>query len=154
MSTFRDELHQLCAAAVPDVLETMFFVNAVEDSAPPPPDPLVVDVGFRGSRSGVFTIRLSAGVARDLASGFLGVAVEQVTTGQAIETACELANMLCGGVLSRSETECGFDLEAPVAATEPYSPLTPVVYRTQFLLDNGGWLELEFRVTGGIREAA
>jgi hypothetical protein len=46
-------------------------------------------------------------------AGFLGREEAEVSDGQAGEVVCELANMICGSVLSRLESEETFQITHP-----------------------------------------
>jgi CheY-specific phosphatase CheX len=74
---------------------------------------------FKGELSGTFTLRMSLETARLLAANFFGEEEPEVTEPES-ETAIgdmvgEMANMICGSVLSRMETKTHFKLSHPVA---------------------------------------
>jgi chemotaxis protein CheY-P-specific phosphatase CheC len=144
-TVFLRELERLSAYQVPDVLETMFFANAVpnEQGAIEQPS-YAVRVRFRGFPSGVFELTIGARIATVLAAGFLGMDESEVGPMEASQVACELANMLCGSVLSRAESETGFELSPPllVAALEHDA----VDYRARFAVDLGDSIEISFTV--------
>ena len=104
----------LCAAAQ-QVLETMFFTTIVGERQGPPEGPAVAArVSFEGSPSGTFGLKLSAEAARALAANFLGVENdEEVSAAQTGEVICELANMVCGAMLSRVESGSTFQIAHP-----------------------------------------
>ena len=140
---FTAELRRLGAAMVPEVLETMFFATAVESNESQCDGcPLNVGLSFRGTPSGTFHMRLDASAARALASAFLGRDAEELGTEEDAQTACELANMLCGSVLSRAESESSFELSSPELGDR--ADLAEARYRSVFLLDTGGALEVAF----------
>ena len=58
-------------------------------------------------------MRLSDASARMLAAGFLGEDEGMLTDSQPGEVVCELANMLCGSLVSKLESEESFDLAPP-----------------------------------------
>jgi CheY-specific phosphatase CheX len=70
-------------------------------------------LAFHGRPSGSLTISLSLQAARLLAAGFLGEDEEALDHSQPGEVVCELANMLCGSLLSQMWSEETFDLAAP-----------------------------------------
>ena len=85
------------------VLETMFFDEAV---ATPCDHGWIqsaasVRLPFEGSHCGEFLLSVSRRVARSIAPAFLGVEPEEVTEGQSSQVLLELANILCGSVLSQ-----------------------------------------------------
>ena len=105
---------QLLSDAVIAVLETMFFAEAT-----PAPEAeattafIKARVAFHGRPSGILTVSLSAATARVLATGFLGEDEECLDDAQPGEIVCELANMLCGSLLSQMESKEIFDLASP-----------------------------------------
>lgn len=147
---FLGDVHRLSAEWVPDVLETMFFASAVSSDQVEPEQPVFeVQVGFRGAISGVFMLRIGVGIASVLAAGFLGEDLADVGPMETAEVACELANMLCGSVLSRAESETGFELTPPRLV--PPAPCgldtpNPLESRSRFSLDLNGVIEVAFRV--------
>ena len=115
-----DLLHQALEGAVEEVLERMFFTETLGDAleleqspAPPREDEIAVRVAFEGTPSGALTLRLTAAAARPIAADFLGEDQDAVSDGQIHEVACELANMICGSVLSRVESAATFRLAKP-----------------------------------------
>jgi CheY-specific phosphatase CheX len=58
-------------------------------------------------------VRLSDASARKLAAGFLGEDEGMLTDSQPGQAVCELANMLCGSLLSKLESDESFDLAPP-----------------------------------------
>jgi CheY-specific phosphatase CheX len=105
--------------SVNEVLEKMFFVEALgesPDSAPDGTEPaaeIAARLTFDGEPSGSLTLRLTSAAARPIAADFLGTDVETVSDRQVEEVVCELANMICGSVLSRVESATIFNLAAP-----------------------------------------
>src|SRR5579871_766723 len=86
-----------------DVLEKMFFTVPVEaeDAGCDPEPALSARLRFRGSPSGALVMHISALSARSLASNFFGVDPDEISAAQIEEVVGELANMLCGCLLSR-----------------------------------------------------
>jgi CheY-specific phosphatase CheX len=127
-----------------EVLETMFFASVSGDA---PPEALQDWIGarlhFHGSPSGNFGVRVTSRSARTIAAGFLGVEDAEVSESQVGEVVCELANMLCGSVLSRFEKDARFDLTHPELSAEPTGEAA--VSRTLELEDGAMqvWLEME-----------
>ena len=105
---------QLISETVSAVLETMFFTIPVGHAE------LKVHAGdmearlaFHGHPSGALDVRLSRSGARMLAGGFLGEEDETLTDTQLGQVTSELANMLCGSLVSKLEPEESFDLDPP-----------------------------------------
>jgi CheY-specific phosphatase CheX len=105
------------SAATREVLETMFFTEVFGESAGPGPAPgggLEARLHFEGQRSGDFQVVIAPGSARTIAANFLGAEDEAgIRESQVTDVACELANMICGSVLSRLAADVAFDLSHP-----------------------------------------
>lgn len=110
------ELHDALQQAVHEVLETMFFVRELDDGVIPDgastPD-LAAQLDFEGNPGGQLTLILAGHAARTVAADFLGADEDELSEQQVEEVACELANMICGSVLSRTESETRFCLSSP-----------------------------------------
>ena len=105
---------ELVSGTVDTVLETMFFSTPLGPAEPETGAAVrEARVAFHGRPSGALGVRLSAASARILAAGFLGEEEESLTESQPGEVVCELANMLCGSLVSKLESEESFDLAAP-----------------------------------------
>jgi CheY-specific phosphatase CheX len=105
---------QLLSTTVDSVLETMFF-SAVLGPAEPETNGTVLEsrLAFHGRPSGTFGVCLSEPSARLLAAGFLGEDEESLTDSQTGQVVCELANMLCGSLVSQLQSDESFDLASP-----------------------------------------
>jgi CheY-specific phosphatase CheX len=130
---------QMFAEAVSSVLETMFFTAplglAEEGSGAAC---MGARVAFRGSPSGQVRLSLSEASAQLLAAGFLGEDEQSLTPEQTGLVICELANMLCGSLLSQLESQGHFDLAAPQLEGNAPAPLEQVPVGAQsFELENG-----------------
>src|SRR5436190_24179161 len=94
-------IHAALAAAVSDVLESMFYVEALgETTEAPGDDAMVVEVGFDGVPPGRFQMRLAPQAAHAIAADFLGEDAGSLSERQSDDVALELANMICGAALS------------------------------------------------------
>jgi CheY-specific phosphatase CheX len=112
-------IHQAMHDAVVEVLEKMFFIEAggepLSDPAPREPG-MLVEIAFDGDPPGSFRMSLPRTAAARIAADFLGEDLESVTANQVDEVTKELANMICGAVLSRIESSASFRLSAPCLA--------------------------------------
>ena len=110
-----EQISEALAAAVEQVLDTMFFITVVSHSEQPPETalPLCACMEFRGDPSGSFGVNLSESAARVIASNFLGDEPETVSEAQVAEVVCELCNMICGAVLTRIHGDNLFELTSP-----------------------------------------
>ena len=153
-TSFVSDIGQLCGRCLPEVLETMFFAMAVEsEDARVDGDSLAVRLVFRGSQSGVFGLKADRSVVASIGAAFLGKFDEGDLTGDEVsQVACELANMVCGAVLSEAESETGFELDEPQLDGEPFE--TVADYEARFEVDTGGAVEIRFRLDGAPRARA
>jgi CheY-specific phosphatase CheX len=108
----------LCTA-VADVLESMFFLEALGEAAEPPAgaETVTAHLTFDGDPPGWFHMRLARPAASAIAADFLGEDLESLTDRQSAEVTMELANMICGAVLSRIESRASFRLGTPEIGT-------------------------------------
>jgi len=105
---------QLLSGTVDSVLETMFFSAAWGPGEPETGGAVLASrLAFHGRPCGTFAVCLSEPAARLLAAAFLGEDVEALTDSQIGQVVCELANMLCGSLVSKLESEESFDLAPP-----------------------------------------
>jgi CheY-specific phosphatase CheX len=110
------EINQLLSDAAIEVLESMFFTSVLEatDSVEHSVEGWVsAQLSFRGTPPGRFGIRTSPEASRKLAASFLGQEEDSITETQFGDVICEMANMLCGSVLSRLEKDSLFELSQP-----------------------------------------
>jgi len=119
----------LIADCCTQVLEVMYFASVtnieVENcsmAAEVPPQDLVpadgdhaYSVHFRGDLCGEFGVSVGAQLAQHLAANFLGEDEEFLERPEVAEVVGEMANMLCGSVLSRVKTPRKFSLDHPRA---------------------------------------
>jgi CheY-specific phosphatase CheX len=116
-------MRQALRTAVDEVLERMFFAETLGECAAcdaecASGEKLAVSLTFAGEPSGFLLLHMSAMAARQIAADFLGADEASVSALQTSEVVCELANMICGSVLSRVESATTFQLGAPhVVAT-------------------------------------
>lgn len=95
------------------VLETMFFTGVVssgEPCVPGCPEMITRSVAFEGPPDGQLCVGVMPQTAAALASSFLGLDPENVTLPDCEQIAEELANMICGSVLSRCAPASSFQL--------------------------------------------
>jgi CheY-specific phosphatase CheX len=113
-------IHEALSSAVSDVLERMFFLEILGEVAEPPPEPesVTVRVSFDGDPPGCFQMRIARPAANAVAADFLGEDAESLTDRQSTDVTLELANMICGAVLSRIESRAAFRLGSPQIVTD------------------------------------
>ena len=133
------DFDRLLEQAVFTVLENMFFSSPLgradaESSA----TDLEAGLRFRGPFSGTFIVRISAAGVRTLAAGFLGEEEDALTPAQPGQVVCELANMLCGWLISNLEDE-RFVLEPPElnSTGSQTVPSAPPAAQRSFAIENG-----------------
>ena len=71
------------------------------------------ELRFQGNPSGGFRVSVPWKLARVVGAGFLGLEEVEVSDSQAEEVVCELANMICGSLLSRLESKSPFRITHP-----------------------------------------
>jgi CheY-specific phosphatase CheX len=113
------EFAQLIPACCSEVLDAMYFTSVLETSACESPvqaiDPKdsAFSLHFSGEISGDFALHMGPAMARSLASNFLGEEEDTLSPAEVGEVAAELANMLCGSVVSRLPCATKFILSSP-----------------------------------------
>ena len=103
----------------------MFFIDVLGEVAEPPPQPetVTIQVNFEGDPPGYFQMRIARPAANAVAADFLGEDLETLTVRQSTDVTLELANMICGAVLSRIESRAAFRLGSPeVVADDTVQP--------------------------------
>ncbi|MCC6362017.1 MAG: chemotaxis protein CheX [Bryobacterales bacterium] len=111
------EIHTVLLSAVEVVLETAccagVFESREEGPAAPGEATITAHVPFEGKPSGEFSLNVPESLALSLAARFLGQDEWEVSANQAEEVACELANMICGSVLSNLCADATFHMTHP-----------------------------------------
>ncbi len=116
-----DSLQFVLQQSVEDVLEKMFFIRSLGDAEEGPGLPegeVTAHLSFDGEPSGSLTLRVTREAARSISADFLGAEEEDLNEQQVGEVVCELANMICGSVLSRVESAVTFRLAQPELGEE------------------------------------
>jgi len=108
-------IHTALQESVQDVLEKMFFIELDPEAAGQGESEaeICAQVSFHGDPSGALTLRVTSREARSVAADFLGADADELSDRQISEVICELANMICGSVLSRVESTTTFQLAEP-----------------------------------------
>ena len=92
----------------------MFFIRSLGGGGEPADGSVITaHLAFRGDPSGSLTLRIGALGARAIAADFLGAEETDLSDREVGEVVCELANMICGSVLSRVESAATFRLATP-----------------------------------------
>jgi CheY-specific phosphatase CheX len=114
-------------ASVERVLETMFFTfpcGPLDTSALGDLDWVGAHLEFSGSAGGELAIMLGPAAARSLAADFLGVEADSIGPEKVAEVVCELANMVCGSMVSELESQDLIHLSSAVCFSGP-APARP-----------------------------
>ena len=107
-------LHSALQESVDEVLEKMFFVRSFGDARSATDErEFIAGLSFVGEPSGWLVLCVTDRAARSVASDFLGEDEGGLSEHQIGEVICELANMICGSVLSRVERNATFHLASP-----------------------------------------
>jgi CheY-specific phosphatase CheX len=137
-----NDLQQILSESAAEVLESMFFTSPLGSSASDHPmeNPVAAGLFFRGTPPGRFGICASMDAARSLAASFLGDDPESIDEKQCGEVICELANMVCGSVLSRIEKDALFELTQPKIGEPESRRPENVTASLEFELEEGSLL--------------
>jgi CheY-specific phosphatase CheX len=126
------------AESVQEVLEKMFFIDSLEPvEEGTQPAGIAAELMFDGDPPGLFRLDLDVPAARSVAADFLGEDSENLSVEQLNEVVCELANMVCGSVLSRIESKATFRLSKPEIASAAQQPQGPAGASFQAALGSG-----------------
>jgi chemotaxis protein CheY-P-specific phosphatase CheC len=110
-------VHDLLLESMRTALETMFFAAPDSVSMDPrrPAGALIAaKLNFQGTPDGWFWLVVSDTLARTLAANFLGCENDALLLAASVsDVTMELANIMCGAVLSRMESGVNFDLGPP-----------------------------------------
>ena len=122
------------------VLGTMFFTDPISAPDIAIENGLRATLDFRGAPPGRFELLISSSAAREIAANFLGSGPDEISGEQVEDVVREMANMLCGSVLSQLECDSTFDLSAPQIVSDVPSEtgLASEAYRRAFQLETGG----------------
>lgn len=109
------EIQQALKEASEEVLEKMFFVRGMEggDCQPSGGADLHAGLDFEGEPGGSLRLSLSESAARSVAADFLAAEEYALSMRQIEEVICELANMICGSLLSKLERDARLRLSSP-----------------------------------------
>jgi CheY-specific phosphatase CheX len=107
-------LQQALQESTEDVLEKMFFIQCLGEPLRSESEPeFVAQLTFEGDPSGALTLTVRASTARSVAADFLAAEEPDLSEQEVGEVVGELANMICGSVLSRVESTATFRLASP-----------------------------------------
>ncbi len=110
-------------SCVASALETMCFFGVLGTCAAPEPgaEMLSARVAFYGEAIGVLQLSLSSSAAWTITANFLAEETHDLQLDQVQAVICELANIICGALLSASDKNGLFHLTAPEmqSALEP-----------------------------------
>ena len=141
------ELEAMIEAATSDTLETMCFFGVMGplEEMPLGEGRISSRLTFQGDANGVFHSMLDLPAAYAIAANFLGEDVEDVSRSRMEAVVCELANMICGSVLSNYKKDGHFELSSPeITDAEDAQPDQAV--RRVFELESGSIaLAMDFR---------
>ena len=104
-------------------LATLFFEEAVPSECAHAwlATAVSAHIKFEGSHCGEFLLSVSPDTTRSIASGFLGLDPEEMTATQPAEVVLELANILCGALMSTLWPESSLSLDSPTPAIAEHS---------------------------------
>jgi chemotaxis protein CheY-P-specific phosphatase CheC len=140
------EISEILTGAVAEVLETMYFATIVgiaQSDIASGDEWIGVSLRFRGALTGVFGMRAPVDSARTLADNFLGGSESEL---RGVEVLGEMANMICGSVLSRIAPNKPFDLDTPVSEVCDWHAWRQHREKAIYEIEDGWlglWLDLE-----------
>ncbi len=142
-------LREALALSLEKALEKMFFTavpSGGEGAVISGPE-YAVRLSFDGCLRGRLSLRITAAAAQSMAADFLGEEEKATSERQVEEVVCELANIVCGSVLSRIKNRGEFRLGAPEAVTssDPLCSPGAVAYVAEAA---GGALEAVIEMEG------
>jgi hypothetical protein len=146
-------LKQLLADAADEVLSTMFFAM-LDAPAEAGEDALCtqVRVAFEGHATGALTLSVSPEATVEITANFLGLDSDPPAPPAEQEAVVkELANIICGAVLSRLESSDVLHLRSPelLAADDAATPALPgSLLAEQRFSVGAGFLRLRFQWDG------
>ncbi len=118
-----EEIRDTAVSVTCNVFETMLFTfieprNGEEGKASfqPSADLLRGEIGFSGRVSGTLRLTLPMGLAKRMASNFMGLE-EESTESQAADLVNELCNMICGNLSCRLDRGVMWRLTIPKTRT-------------------------------------
>jgi CheY-specific phosphatase CheX len=137
------EFAELMEVSCSNVLEVMYFASINEvrhntsfcalDSAG---EEVAFSLSFAGDVLGSFGVRLRLNFARELAASFLGEDEADLGSDEVAEVVGELANMLCGSVVSRMKADSHFVLTHPEPFTKAPDDVEDLLV-TYLITDSG-----------------
>jgi CheY-specific phosphatase CheX len=124
--------------ATSEALETMCFFGVMgpADQLPQGEEHISARMTFKGDANGVFHSTLDTAAAWAIAANFLGEEVPDISREQVDTVICELANMICGSVLSSYKRDGHFELSTP-EITQLEDPQPDEAVRRIFELETG-----------------
>jgi CheY-specific phosphatase CheX len=134
--------------AAEEVLATMFFAEAepFDDPVDEGAERLSVALRFQGAATGQLSLTVDREVAGRLAENFYGA---ESTAAEARNVLSELANMVCGTLLSQLDNSAIFHLSEPHAV----APALPAADSALLLRVEEGLLALHFEIEAAERPA-
>jgi hypothetical protein len=118
--TSTEALIPMVNSVTQEVLETMFFSEAEAVVCGHGCDWIAARVRFSGEDRGELTVMLSRELALAASAGFLAEETAKVTAEQLNQVSCELANIICGAILSRLHPHARVTLGVPELAPNDF----------------------------------
>ena len=132
------DLERFLETATTEALENMCFFGLMGpiEEMPEGEERISARLTFQGDANGVFHSTLDSSAAWAIAANFLGEEVPDINLTHVQAVACELANMICGAVLSIYKKDGHFELSSP-EITEKEDCQPDQVVRRVFELETG-----------------
>jgi len=142
----------LIASCAESALATMFFTAIVGPSQEIPAEHpsagpggcIRARVRFVMEPGGFLELAAEPQTLRGIASAFAAEETDAVSADQVEQTACELANVICGSVLRSAPEKSRFKLLPPVLVPEDSGALPSADVHSARLATEYGWVQISF----------
>jgi CheY-specific phosphatase CheX len=149
------EFAELMPPCCTEVLDSMYFTTVFDmDTSdtllPSDQEGYDFTLHFAGDICGIFGLRVNTGAARSIAANFLGEDEANISADESSEVMGELANMLCGSIVSNVPSDHKFVLSHPERTIDSAEYGKPIV--VHFDTDYGlitTWVALEQDASAG-----
>jgi len=146
------DTRSLIASCAESALATMFFTAIVgpskaittEPSSAGPGGCIRARVAFVMEPGGFLELAAEPETLRGIAAAFTAEEEDTVSADQVEQTACELANVICGSVLRSAPEKSRFKLLPPVLVPEDSGALPSADVHCTRLATEYGWVQVSF----------
>jgi CheY-specific phosphatase CheX len=153
-----EEIRETAVSVASNVFETMLFTFIEPQDGGKKREPLALrsssvllmgEIGFSGKYSGVLKLTLPLGLAKKMASNFMGLE-EESTDSHAVDLVNELCNMICGNLSCRLDRTLMWNLAIPKTRVISQQELEDGTSRPGITIDfdaDGEWVNLSIQLS-------